>query len=230
MARDQRAEIATLLKLLRKGELAIDVGANKGAYVYWMRRAVGPTGAVMAFEPQKPLASYLSEISSRMDWSNVSIRQCAVSDSNGMATLWVPRTAVSPGATLENHEWDEEHQKNTCRTIKLDDSIPESDKVSFIKVDVEGHELSVFRGASRILEIDKPHILFECESRHLSVTSVTEVLDYLRGRGYRGFFFNNRKISPVDLFDAEVHQGSHPKDPSYCNNFLFSCEDISDRI
>ena len=99
--RDQGAEIRALLRELSPGDVAVDVGANKGAYLYWMRRAVGPEGSVFAFEPQPGLARYLEAVSARMRWRNVVVRECALSDAAGQRTLHVPGWENSPGASLE---------------------------------------------------------------------------------------------------------------------------------
>ena len=81
--RGERGEIRALLERLAPGDAAVDVGANKGAYLYWMRRAVGPGGAVMAFEPQPGLARYLDAARTCLGWENVSVREVALSDSAG---------------------------------------------------------------------------------------------------------------------------------------------------
>ena len=99
--RGERGEIRALLERLAPGDAAVDVGANKGAYLYWMRRAVGPGGSVIAFEPQPGLARYLEDVRARMAWQNVSIRDCALSDSSGRRVLHVPGWENSPGASLE---------------------------------------------------------------------------------------------------------------------------------
>lgn len=52
----ERREITLLLQQLRPGDWAVDVGAHKGAYTYWMQRAAGATGQVFALEPQPLLA------------------------------------------------------------------------------------------------------------------------------------------------------------------------------
>src|SRR5687768_10732474 len=61
LARD-RAEIASAVESIRPGATVIDVGAHKGAYLYWLRQAAGPKGRVLAFEPQPQLSSYLERI------------------------------------------------------------------------------------------------------------------------------------------------------------------------
>jgi len=141
--RGERGEIRALLDRLAPGDAAVDVGANKGAYLYWMRRAVGPGGSVIAFEPQPGLARYLEDMRARMAWDNVSIRDCALSDSSGRRVLHVPGWENSPGASLEalepagvagNAERDREVAVDTLDR-QLEDA--ERPRIALVKVDVE---------------------------------------------------------------------------------------------
>lgn len=224
--RDERQEIAAALAELGPGDLAVDVGANKGAYLYWLRRAVGSAGCVFAYEPQQRLARYLQSMASRMRWRNVNVRDCALSDSLGARVLHVPGKGDSPGASLESAILAiSACRSEPCRTDTLDHQLREEGPVTLIKVDVEGHELQVFRGAARTLERDAPTLLFECESRHLQGHSMQDVFSFLCGLGYAGFFFSAQGLAPLDRFDPGIHQrrraGRFWDAPGYCNNFLF---------
>lgn len=224
--RDQGAEIRTLLAGLSSGDVAVDVGANKGAYLYWMRRAVGPAGRVFAFEPQPGLARYLEAVRARMGWENVVVRECALSDSAGPRVLHVPGWENSPGASLENAVAASPAVRDReVRADTLDRQLDGAGRVGLIKVDVEGHELAVFRGAARTLAESRPILLFECEARHLTGRSPRDVFAHLEGLGYRGQFFSPKGLRPVAEFDAAVHQRRAPgrfwEAAGYCNNFLF---------
>jgi FkbM family methyltransferase len=226
--RDQRGEIGELRRALREGDVAVDVGANKGSYTYWMRRAVGKAGRVVAVEPQRELAAYLLESGRALGWENVDVVEAAASDRTGRATLRIPGSGVSPGASLEPGAGAGGSAREVeCETVRLDDVLgAESRRVALVKVDVEGHELSVFRGAERVLERDRPILLFECEARHLAGKAPAGVFAFLAERGYRGFFFSRAGLRPVAEFDPAVHQRRAPgrfwKAPGYVNNFLFS--------
>ena len=224
--RDQRLEMTAALSALAEGDVAVDVGANKGAYLYWLRKAVGPSGRVFAYEPQQSLAMYLRSVSSRMRWKNVLVRSCALSDHTGEGTLHVPGRGDSPGASLEKPILAaSECRSETCETDTLDNQLEGEGPVSLLKVDVEGHELRVFRGAARTLARDAPVLLFECEARHLSEHSMQDVFAFLEGLGFSGSFFSPQGLLPLDRFDPSVHQRRAPgrfwAAPGYCNNFLF---------
>jgi FkbM family methyltransferase len=224
--RDQRPEIKAALTALGTGDAAVDAGAHKGAYVYWLQKAVGPSGRVFAFEPQPRLAQYLRTVCARMKWRNVSISDCALSDAVGTGTLYVPGQGDSPGASLQEAVLQgEPGHSHPCAMDTLDHQLAGAGRVAFLKVDVEGHELRVFRGAARILSADAPVILFECEARHLHGHSMEDVFAYLKSFGYVGSFFCGRALLPLTAFSAAVHQkrdGARFWDlPGYCNNFLF---------
>jgi hypothetical protein len=95
----------------------------------------------------------------------------------------------------------------------------------FLKIDVEGHELSVLKGGLRTLEMHHPTILVECETRHRSDGDIRPVLNFLESLGYMGSFFCQRRRRPLAEFDTGVHQrldAEWAKLPSgYVNNFAF---------
>jgi len=198
--RVEPAEIRFLLEHLRAGEVAVDVGAHKGAYTYWMQRAVGPAGRVFAFEPQPELAEYLAAMARALGHGHVTVIPAAVSRTRGTMTLARPGPRPSPGATLEPRD-EPLGDAFAVRVETLDTYFLEhaaaARPVRFIKCDAEGHELAVFQGAERILSEDRPVLLFECETRHHRGGAIEPVFDYLRGFSYEGSFFRGRERLPL---------------------------------
>jgi len=208
--------------LLRPGDVAVDVGAYKGGYVYWMRRAVGAGGSVLAFEPQPELATYLRRCMHDFGWTNVLVWEVALSCETGARPLYLPGVGPSPGASLVGASLPAGAEGYRVRTETLDrvlEGLGADRPVRLIKCDVEGHELDVFRGAALTLEKHRPLILFECEARHLRDHSMADVFAHLQGLGYRGFFFWKGERLDVGAFDVGRHQveGRRP----YGNNFVF---------
>jgi len=221
--RDERSEISLITQQVKKGGFAVDVGANKGSFLYWLRRSVGKTGKVIAFEPQPELCKYLKRICVSLRWANVEIRQAAVSDTNGTSTLFVPSNQPSPAASLIEPSGNvKELNAVECETVTLDSILGPKGKVDFIKIDVEGFEKSVFGGAASILAKWKPDLLFECECRHIGNDSVKGVTEPLLQLGYDGRFISREGLKPIREFDPKVHQGTHWDSKEYCNNFFFS--------
>jgi FkbM family methyltransferase len=214
------AEIEFLRAHTKPATTAIDIGAHKGGYSYWMARAVGLQGQVLAFEPQPELAARLRCSFQHRD--NVIIENIGLSNQCGSLTLNVPGAGPSPGASFETTE----ATAGSIRQINVAVSTLDTrlghphPRVSFIKCDVEGHELNVFMGAEHTLRNERPALLFECEQRHHGHRDIGKVFSYLGGLDYRGFFFVRNALRPLAEFNPAQHQ--NPQAPgSYCNNFAF---------
>lgn len=206
--------------VLRRGDLAVDVGAYKGGYTYWIREEVGATGKVAAFEPQPELAAVLDRMIAAFGWTNVVVEPSGLTSLPCTGRLFVPGDRPSQRASLE---WE----RPGARVVEvplaslddwLDANLPDT-RVAFLKIDVEGHELDVFRGAARVLQAHRPRLLFECEARHAPGRTVEEVLAHLERLGYVGSFFWEGALLPVADFEIEIHQV--PGGRSYANNFAF---------
>ncbi|HQR29570.1 MAG TPA: FkbM family methyltransferase [Anaeromyxobacteraceae bacterium] len=216
--RDDRAELRWILARLRPGQVALDVGAHKGGYTWWMQRAVGPGGCVVAFEPQARIAARLADVLARSGCGHVRVENLALSDRSGDAVLVQPSGATC-AATLEPRERVRASER--VRVVTLDGWLERNGDpaVHLVKCDVEGHELAVFRGARRTLERHRPALLVEIEARHRPGGSVAEVVGHLESLGYRASFFWKGRQLPVSAFRPELHQvpGRRP----YANDFAF---------
>jgi FkbM family methyltransferase len=229
----ERAEVAWVLRRLRPGDAAVDIGAHKGAFTYWMARRVGAAGKVYAFEPQPALTEGLRELVASAGLSQVIVEGAALSCRSGEVSLRVPNSdgKVSPGASCEPRHPERLYHDYVVPAKTLDEyfSAPNSPRVRLIKCDAEGHELSVFQGSESLLRRDQPDLLFECEACHRANSSVREVFDYLSSLGYEGFFFLKSRLTPIVQFDERRHQASRTTS-GYCNNFLFLSAEASAAI
>lgn len=182
-----------LVRLCDPGETALDLGANVGYASLVMARTVGPRGRVICFEPNPALIPVLRANIAR--WSSlpaapIRIEQTAVSDSDGEGILGFPQEyAHNQGvASLELHT------DGVPVTIRRLDSFGIS-SVGVMKVDVEGHEASVFAGAQSLLEGKKIRdILFE-EHRPYPARSQQILSDY----GYHIFRVTRSAWRPLLL-------------------------------
>lgn len=209
-------------EFLSPGDVVVDAGAYKGGYTYWMRRHVGTSGQVFAFEPQPELAEFVRRAMEAFSWSNVHVEQAGLSARRGEGTLHVPNARPSQRASLGEASTAGSVRSYKVRLESLDEFLTkycQDCRVALIKCDVEGHEFDVFRGAERVLKSDRPSLLFECEARHRRGGLVDDVFEYLQLLGYRGSFFWAGKLRDVRDFDVAEHQveGRRP----YANNFLF---------
>ncbi len=102
------------------------------------------------------------------------------------------------------------------------------DGVTFVKIDVGGHELNVLRGAQGVIERCQPVFLVEAEERH-RVGATASIFDFFRDRNYDGFFLRGRHIVAVDEFDSGADQDETAllSDGGRQDNFFFfpaSCD------
>ena len=223
--RDQRIELAAIRAAIRADGIAVDVGANRGSYLYWLSRWT-PAGHVVAFEPQAELARYLRAVASAMRLDNVTVEERGVSKCPGELEFYVPGGRVTPGASFSRRVAEREACTHESKeVVTLDGYFDAGAPISVVKVDVEGLELQVFEGAARILEESSPLLVFECENRHLEKGSVDDVLSYLRDCGYDGHFIQRNRLVPARRFDDTVHQQEIGErfftHKDYCNNFIF---------
>ena len=89
----------------------------------------------------------------------------------------------------------------TVPLIRVDDLAVTG--VTFIKIDVEGHELPVLRGAERTIRRDRPRLVVEVEAR---IQPVGPLLGLLAGWGYRGWVLDRRCWRPLAGFDLAARQ------------------------
>ena len=207
---------------LGPGDVAVDAGAYKGGYTYWMRQEVGDSGRIFAFEPQPELAAFVRRMVGAFGWSNVHVEEAALSAESGERTLHAPGPRPTQDASLVGALSAQGTRRYTVSAQGLDAFLEASGfegRVGLIKCDVEGHELDVFRGAEHVLRNDRPLLLFECEARHDPARPVSAVFRYLEALGYEGSFFWKGALVDVRQFDVEMHQklGRKP----YANNFVF---------
>ena len=219
--RDQRAELSIIRNHVRPGDVGCDVGAHKGSYTYWLSRWVGENGRVLAFEPQPSLAAYLQEVALPY---NVVIEQKALWSETGALDLFVPKVN-SPGASLMTSADTADGTRLQVPVVALDDYLPQKSRISLMKVDAEGAELAIFRGARRVLRESRPLLIFECENRHFPSGSFEDTFSFLAEAGYEGYFFAPDGVRPLSAFNAAIHQSQAGPQfwnrANYCNNFLF---------
>ena len=209
-------ELQLLKEIIIPGTDTIDVGVYRGVYSYEMAKY---SKIVHAFEPNpiifKDIKLNLSKII-----KNISFYNYALSDHENTSILKVPirnknfdrnnyEEYFQMGkATIHKENKMEDIETFEVKSKKLD-SFSFSNKISFIKVDVEGHELAVIRGAENTIKKNKPILLVEIEERH-SQKKVSETLDYINSLGYISYFYENELLKTSSLDNLNLY-----------NNFIF---------
>ncbi len=213
------SELKLLKWIVNPGDNVIDVGANRGIYSYKLWKL----GAnIEVFEPNSVCLNVLIAWSSGKD--RVSINAVALSDKIGVAELHIPVDlyGIEHDASASLNSVDFFSARNEYVELRTLDSFS-FDKVTFIKIDVEGHELNVLLGARNLLEEQKPSLLIEVEQRHCQ-HSITNVFNFLKDLGYEGYYLDKNKLKSLTTFDIAIDQRIQDlNEPQrrYINNFLF---------
>ena len=222
--RDQSAELAVIRQHLCAGDTACDVGANKGSFTYWLSRWCRD-GRVVAFEPQPELARALVDACRLIGLSNVKVEAKAVYSRSGNQDIFVPEGHQAGASLVQVAKEAGSFTTLTVPVIALDEYFDAEDRIALLKIDVEGAEFEVLKGAERILRQHAPLLVFEHEKRHVAPRNMRDLFSYLEGLGYEGSFVHRGRLSPVSDFDDAVHQRQDGewfwKSKDYCNNFIF---------
>jgi FkbM family methyltransferase len=181
-------EFAFLDRFLQPGMTFVDAGANEGIYSVFAAKRVGGQGTVWAFEPS---ARELARLRANLELNHLTARifPLALADSAGQAVLKIATYDHAGQNTLGGFAYQIEAENSVRVEVRPLDEIIEQNplgRLDLMKVDVEGAELSLFRGAVATLRKYRPVLLFELSEdslRHQG-TSRLDVLDFLGAENY----------------------------------------------
>lgn len=198
--------------------VAVDVGANMGEFAFFMARHAG---TVVAFEPNRDLWPALR----RLLGGGVRLESAALSSAPGNASFRYveDNTGVATVETSNPLSMIENPAEIRTRTVELRtlDSF-NLDRVSFIKIDVEGHEEAVIEGAIEMLRRNRPCLLIESEDRH-NKGAPDRLGTRLAALGYRGFYLKRglvRDLGAITKGERDVTNLSGHS-VRYVNNYVF---------
>lgn len=179
-------------RLLQPGMTFVDVGANQGFHTLLASKRVGVAGRVVAFEPASTEVAKLRRNLSLNGATNVEVVASAVGETDGETTFtlcldhqgsWSSIVPPAEDVTVKRVE--------VMVPILRLDTYAERHGIhpDVIKIDVEGGELAVLRGASEVLRRDQPVILCEIEDRRTRQWGygAEQILEYISGLGYNWY-------------------------------------------
>ncbi len=173
---------AVFERYCRPGMTVVDVGANLGYYSLLASRLVGASGRVVALEPNSENCRLLLSSLRMGGVTNVQLIPVAADTEAGWA--YYSTHVGSNGGLIEDQDLLK-HPGTVVPTLRLDDIV--EGPVGFLKMDVEGAEGRVVKGATRLIERDRPIITTELKAemlRRVSGTSVADYLGYFERVGY----------------------------------------------
>jgi len=176
-----------LARFLGRGDSVLDVGANHGAYAVAGSRLVGAEGWVLAVEPQPRLAEAV-RLSLAEAPASFEVHRVVCGDRDREVDFHVPRATSGSAGIFPGFSGSTPHRRSAERMRPLDD-IVDPDRLRgrlFVKLDVEGSEVLVLKGARRTIATHRPVILTEVNPESLSAAgeSPRTLIATLRELGY----------------------------------------------
>jgi len=198
---------------VKDGDNVIDLGANIGYFTLILAKLVGPTGKVFAFEPDPRNLALLKKNVEYNNYKNVIIVPKAVSNVNDKCTLYTGQKTFGQNKIYK--------PKNTkiqkfipidSETVRLDDFFKTNgllDKISFIKMDVEGAEFLALSGMKEILKLNKNIKIFtEAEISYLedAGSSYDQFIDLLTENDFTFSLADNRSETLTKVNKSQLEK------------------------
>lgn len=175
--------------LLKPGALVIDIGANFGYYALTAANAIGPEGLVIAFEPHPEVFALLDANRALLPQNNLLTVQAGLGSVDG--AMEIHTDAANPGGH-SFYVWNLRAAEGSSHSVQvraldsfLSEKIPDR-PVDVVKIDVQGFEMEVLRGATGTIEKDHPMVLCEVTPGALrrAGSGLKELLGFFQMRDY----------------------------------------------
>ncbi len=194
-------------RIVRPGDVVLDIGANIGMVTVWLSKLVGPKGRVHSFEPNPLLCERLVAAVDRNGLSNVQLHPFALGPATSELSLCIP--IDNAGAASLVRRADPSRSRTISVPVRRLSDVAESEGIEairFIKIDVEGFEDQVLEGGRNLIERVRPEaILFEMNAPAGQRVGDQPVVRLLKEYRY-GFFAVPRRTVRMRLaaFDPDV--------------------------
>lgn len=218
------AELLLLKFLVKPNSIFFDIGANKGEYAYYAEKLMDAKN-IYLFEPEKKLNKQLKGI-----FKSCHVFDIALSDTKGTHQFKIPVINGVIDNCLSSLEVNNKEDNETeaiiyeVKTDTLDNFTKEKNVFpDLIKIDVEGHELSVLKGAENYIANHHPTLIIEIEQRHHNNIEIDSVFEIFKNKGYNCYYYS-KKQSQLFPYENKTHL-TNTKDYfgkiDYINNYIF---------
>ena len=198
---EKEPELRVIRHLIKPGDTVIDIGANVGVYSKILSELVGPDGHVYSIEPFPSTFEILCYNVRKLRLDNVEPVNVAVSDAQRVVTMSLPYDSSGAETHYRASIVTNPAEKGGIETANVQattiDSrfLSASGKISFIKCDVEGHELACIKGATKFLARSRPAWLIEVSGEPDNTASAAhDVFKMLHDQGYSAWWYDSGKL------------------------------------
>lgn len=192
-------------KTIKSGMTVLDVGANMGYYTLLMGKLMKNKGKIISFEPTLGGFERLKTNVSLNDFNNIVLERIGLANKNGKIKAkirhsWKMSSLIEPKA-------------ETIYLMRLDDYVKKNkiEKIDFIKIDVDGYEYEVLKGAKEILEKYKPILCLEIGNyeNKKGGYKLKDIIDYLESFKYSFYYENGKPVNSIkELINKILNLGA----------------------
>ena len=190
------------MKVVKSGDVCLDVGANIGHHSIFLAKLVGETGRVIAFEPIPKLADQIEDSARENKLENLKVVVSALGEKNYETVIHINKYVIGSSSLLPTR-YGTDVEKVNIKVSKLDDMCGDLkiNKIDFIKIDVEGYEWFVLDGAKETISKYKPKIVIEYSPeyyRQNDITHMDMIISFLRDNNYSVYDIENENKEILD--------------------------------
>jgi len=206
-------DLLIVKEFVAEGDFVIDIGANIGVYTKYLSEFVKTKGKVISIEPIPITYSFLLYNIEKMKLLNVETSNVAIAEKEFTSKMYIP-TGVSgenyfraKALSADDRITDINLRAIDVKFISLDLLVNSLNRpISFIKIDVEGFELSVLKGAIKTIEGSKPSLLVEIDGDPSVIGSNADsVFKFLRAFNYKPYIFVDKKLKMWEAGEISVN-------------------------
>jgi FkbM family methyltransferase len=198
---EKEPELRVVKHLVKPGDTVIDIGANVGVYSKILSELVGPNGRVYSIEPFPSTFEVLCYNIKKLHLDNVEPINVAVSDSEAVVTMVLPHDSSGAethyrASIVTDHGDEGKSETANVKATTIDANfLSVSGTISFIKCDVEGHELACIKGAAKFLARSKAAWLIEVSGEPDDMDSAAySVFKLLQNQDYFAWWYDGDKL------------------------------------
>jgi FkbM family methyltransferase len=194
---------AGVLTYLKQGDTVLDIGGNIGQTALRMAQKIGETGRVISFEPY-PETTERFEYNLKLNdqIKNITLEGIALGEAKSILKMFQDCSTNSGGNRMLHPSAQNNGGIEEVMVTSLDEYVADKNHlkhINLIKIDVEGFEMKVLKGAKKVLRDHKPDLFIELDDENLKKqgNSAVEVVDFLIGLKYQVMDSYDNKIINV---------------------------------
>ncbi len=206
--RNREAEMDLIPLIMAKDNVTVDVGANGANWTYHLSKIVEGKGKVFSFEADPYYANVTEKTIKMLGLKNVEFFSYGLADADKSEQLKIYDHDGNRyrGLSYIARGGKNESEKNVLISLrKLDDLVPKYPRLSetkMIKCDVEGYELSVLKGARKLIASTCCALILEIGHSYRYGVTANDIFSFLDSMGYSGYLYKSAKSKTVDFNES----------------------------